>query len=133
MDENRSEDSPDSDDSDDSISGSDESDDSDSESEESYESDISSLLASTVMNDSSGPDSDDLASLSDPGEESQAPLGSDAARGNQTVLDISSDSDIQDRLVAKNKKGVCLPHSTRNRQVLTGIHRRAGRPGPRKR
>ena len=70
--------------------------------------------------------------MSDPGEESQAPLGSDAARGNQTVLDISSDSDIQDRLVAKNKKGVCLPHSTRNRQVLTGIHRRAGRPGPRK-
>ena len=100
------------------------------------------------MNDSSGPDSDDLAaSLSDPGEleesEPRAPpsLGSNSAGGNRMVLDIGSnsdtlpvdsDSDIQDRLAVRNKKGVCLLHSTRNRQVLTGIHRRAGRPGPRK-
>lgn len=114
MDENRS-------DEDNSTSGSHQSD--GSEASESDESDISSPLGSMVMTDSSNPqaasDSDDLASVIDLEEESLIPLGSDEAEGNGMVpvLNISSDSDtlgsnsdIQDRLVVKIKKGVDFPH-----------------------
>lgn len=135
MDENRSEESDVPDDSDsDPTSSPHQSD----ESEVSDESNVSSPLASTVMNDSSGPDSDDPASdpEDDPEEESLASLSSDEAGGNGTVLDIDSDEDtlgsdddIQDRLVARKKKAVRLHHSAHNQHALTACIKGPGQEG----
>jgi len=101
------------------------------ESEVSDKSDVSSLLASTDINNSSKPDSDDPADVNGPEEESPVLPVSNEAGGNRTVLVIDSDEDtlgsdedIQDRLVTRKKKGVCLLHSTRNLHVLTDMHRR---------
>jgi len=85
---------------------------------------MSSPLASTDSNDSSGPESisDNAASVNDPEEECRV-YGSfnTDEDGNGTVVATQGK-----RIIGKNK-AVCIPCSACDLHVLTGIYRRSRR------
>lgn len=103
------------------------SDDSDSGLDSSYELDeshVSSLLASTELNDSSGPESssDDAASVNDPEEECRV-FGSFDRDEDKNGMVVAT----QGRPIIGNNKAVCLPRNACNLHVLIGTYRRPRR------